>query len=555
MFKGFFILLNLIVLFNNVDAQSTYLDINTNSDYFIDRIITKSGQFSDILFQSDKPISRARVEEFIYNFNENLLTPIDKKNFFSFKIQNSEKKNYNDTIGKSIYPILKHFYKYKYDFWSVNDCNFHLIINPIISGELIFEMGSKKPNYWSARGVEIKGSLASKLGFYFLATDNQETDISFINSWIKSHSAIPGADYYIGKTSGNYDYFLSTGYIDIPLVKNYTNLQFGYGKNFIGDGIYSMFLSDFSSAYPFLKLNTKFWKFNYQNLFSELTTQHGIAEEILMPHKYAAMHHLNINVCNWLNLGVFESIIFARNNGYEIRYLNPVIFLGSMEQSLGSPDKKHIGIDFKAIPKKGIQIYSQFLLDEFKAREFFSNNGWWGNKWALQLGLKFYDIFRINNLDLQIESNIVRPYTYTHSDTISNYTNYNQPLAHPLGANFIQFVSRLNYQPINRLRIEFIFNYYLQGIDSNASNYGSDIFYSYNTRVAEYNNKILQGIKVNGQHFSTNLSYELKPNLFIDFGIGMRKYLYENREYENTNSTYLNFGFRLNIKRKETSFI
>ena len=37
-------------------------------------------------------------------------------------------------------------------------------------------------------------------------------------------------------------------------------------------------------------------------------------------------------------------------------------------------------------------------LSEVKA-----GNGWWGNKYGLQLGAKYIDAFSIKNLDLQLE--------------------------------------------------------------------------------------------------------------------------------------------------------
>ena len=55
---------------------------------------------------------------------------------------------------------------------------------------------------------------------------------------------------------------------------------------------------------------------------------------------------------------------------------------------------------------------------------------------GIQLGAKYIDAFGIKNLDLQLEYNRVRPFTYSHRDSVANYTHYNQPLAHPLGANF-----------------------------------------------------------------------------------------------------------------------
>ena len=53
----------------------------------------------------------------------------------------------------------------------------------------------------------------------------------------------------------------------------YLDFQFGYDKNFIGNGYRSLFLSDFGNSYLFLKINTRIWKFNYLNLFMELTPQ------------------------------------------------------------------------------------------------------------------------------------------------------------------------------------------------------------------------------------------------------------------------------------------
>ena len=49
----------------------------------------------------------------------------------------------------------------------------------------------------------------------------------------------------------------------------------------------------------------------------------------------------------------------------------------------------------------------------------------------MQFGGKYIDAIGVKNLDLQAEINIIRPFTYSHNDTIANYTHYNQPLAHP----------------------------------------------------------------------------------------------------------------------------
>jgi len=159
---------------------------------------------------------------------------------------------------------------------------------------------------------------------------------------------------------------------------------------------------------------------------------------------------------------------------------------------------------------------------------------------------------------LQAELNIVRPYTYTHYDTIANsianYTNYNQPLADPLGANFIQFIGIARYQPVKKLFLALKGMYYAQGVDTGSVNYGSNIFLNYNTRNENYGVRILQGEKVSSASINLNVSYELKPNLFIDLGATHRSYLYESNILPGLTTTYTYCGLRLNIARRNYEF-
>jgi hypothetical protein len=48
-------------------------------------------------------------------------------------------------------------------------------------------------------------------------------------------------------------------------------------------------------------------------------------------------------------------------------------------------------------------------------------NNSWKNKYGYQLGVKYYNAFKVDNLQLQLEYNHVRPYVYSHSMPITNY--------------------------------------------------------------------------------------------------------------------------------------
>ena len=86
----------------------------------------------------------------------------------------------------------------------------------------------------------------------------------------------------------------------------YIVLSTGIDKNTFGDGYRSLWLSDFAPIYPFLKLESTFWKIKYINLWSLHEDQYskGFSNK-----KWASSHLLSYNVNKWLNLSLFESCI------------------------------------------------------------------------------------------------------------------------------------------------------------------------------------------------------------------------------------------------------
>src|SRR5690606_3932158 len=119
----------------------------------------------------------------------------------------------------------------------------------------------------------------------------------------------------------------------------------------------------------------------------------------------------SIDLGKKLNVALFES---AMASHFDWNYLNPVIFYRWVEHQLGTPDKVMLGTDFKWAVFPSMQLYGQFALDEFVFREFFEIDGKKSsrNKHGLQLGYKYINFLDISNLDLQLEYNQVRPYTY-----------------------------------------------------------------------------------------------------------------------------------------------
>ena len=256
-------------------------------------------------------------------------------------------------------------------------------------------------------------------------------------------------------------------------------------------------------------------------------------------------------------MGLFEAVIFGRKDRFDFGYLNPIIFYRSIEQQSGSFDNSIAGIDFKANVAKKFQFYNQIVLDEFVLSEIKKNRGWWANKWAIQVGAKYIDAFNIKNLDLQLEHNRVRPFTYSHRDSVANFTHYNQPLAHPLGANFSEWIGIARYQPAPKWLVNAKLIYYTQGKDSNSTiSYGSNIFYP-NTpplRNADFGYSIGSGWKTNVFYGSLLVQYELKENLFIELNALYRKQDTKTTPITSQKTTAFTLGVRWNMQRREFDY-
>lgn len=560
MHKKAYLLLLLITSFSFCSiAQTTYLQLGHIDNHLLDRLETRSGKLSDDLFLSVQTVSRKSAVKFLQEQRQNArftgLTEIDRYNIMHMVSVSGEWTEDGNGAIDSKKPWFRTIYKKQPDFVYVNTDNFFLSANPVISAHILSE--SNNPNgllFTSSRGMEARGRIANKVGFYTYVTDNQEGMPSYVEAYTDSGQAVPGADRYTKTGPGKYDYLLARGYIDFEAVKDHINVTFGYDRHFLGDGLRSLFLSDFAGGATFLRLNTKIWKLNYQNLFMELTPQFQRGSDRLLPHKYAAMHHLSINATDWLNIGVFEAVVFDRKDRFEFSYMIPIIFYRQIERALGSPDNVLIGLNFKALAAKHVQLYGQLILDEFTSKELFAGNGYWANKFGIQLGGKYFDAFTIKNLDIQGEVNLVRPFTYTHFDSTANYTHYNQPLAHPLGAGFAEFIGIVHYQPVKNLYITAKGMYYQRTADTAGTNLGGNIFLDYDTRNSSYGVSLVNGIKAQCALANLNLSYELRENLFIDLGLTHRRYAYENGERPTTTSTYVNGGFRLNLVRRDYTF-
>ncbi len=464
-------------------------------------------------------------------------------------------------------PIFNLFYKSPANFLEVNHKYFHLRVNPILNFRLANSSEESKLIFLNQRGIEFRGGIDDRIYFHTNIIESQARFPDYVNGRIQRDLSLPGNGLYKSYKSNvfditdGYDYLNGQAYVGFNVTRH-VGFQIGHGSNFIGNGYRSLILSDFANNYFYLKINWRVWKFHYQNIFAELaaTSSNSIPDGSLTPKKYMASHHLSFNISPNLNIGFFETTVFNRDaetGQFEFQYLNPIILYRTVEQFIGSPDNVLIGFDFKWNLFNRLQLYSQLMLDEFKFNELIvERNGWWANKFGIQAGLKYIDAFGLDHLDLQGEFNTVRPFTYSHRDSLgSSYTHYNQPLAHPLGSNFREFIFKARYQPLKKLVVDFraIHASFGEDEDNFATNWGSNPLLPHTRREKDYGNEIGQGIAATTTIIGLDVSYQIWHNLYLELEYFRRKKDSDMNSRDLTTS-YMGGGVRMNIGRYRSDY-
>ena len=220
--------------------------------------------------------------------------------------------------------------------------------------------------------------------------------------------------------------------------------------------------------------------------------------------KFMANHYLSWNISNRLNVGLFESVVWSdtNNRGFDMYFVNPIIFYRAVEFAASArTGNALLGLTYKYKWSNQLNFYGQFLLDEFSLGDVKAGDNSWKNKFAYQLGVKYFNAFKVNNLLLQLEYNHVRPYVYSHSDPLTNYAHTNQSMGHQWGGNFEELIAIGRYHK-GRLFADAKITYGVRGLDfanSGAnSNYGGNIYRDYDLeRHADTGVKVGQGNKTN----------------------------------------------------------
>lgn len=548
--------LALALLFGTfVFAEAQELQIPLNDDYEMD--VQKAAYSSDYIFHT---ALRAWSE---YDFKD-IINLDSVNNKYRINIQRK---------GKSSGYLMNSIFND--DFVRMRNDEYYVAINPVVD----FEVGSDghRSTWVNTRGIEIKGTLGNNFAFYTNIRENQAVFPEYVDNYCQTIGVVPGQGFANKYKKNGRDFTNAAAYLAFRPVK-WFDATLGYGKNFIGDGYRSLMLSDNASSYPYLKATANFWRIQYTCMYAQMTDRHRVLADKSYARKWAVIHYFDIAVTKRFNIGFFDAVVakaqdsLGNRRGLDMQYLNPIIFLRSAEYYAGqSPDNAILGLNASVIVGKHTTIYGQFVLDEMTVKKFVAFKGYAGNKQAYQLGVKSYDCFGVKNLFLQLEGNIVRPYMYSHTPQGTgcgvgedNWAHYNEPLAHPWGANLWEMVFRSQYN-WKRMYFKYKLNYGQYGDDWDVengvwANYGHNVYNDYSTAIQ------IEGYDVNDGHFLLTgrkttvmmndfvVSYLINPaynmNLFAE--VAHRHYATEGLPDDNT--FIFSIGLRTSLDRKYYDF-
>ncbi|MCB0534968.1 MAG: hypothetical protein H6574_00185 [Lewinellaceae bacterium] len=551
---------------STLTAQSATIPLQAPAQHMLDRLKISTNLATE-LHPEIRPYTRKDAVRVALTADSSTqgLSPLTQYDLQYLLDDNNEWYAPTDShqVRKTQKPLFGIFFRTPANLFEVNTPDFHLRVNPMLNLALGPEQDNASLIFLNQRGLEVRGDLDGRVYFYTNILETQARFPNFVNKWIENYQSVPGAGFYkkynssVFQVDNGYDFNLANAYIGARITKH-IDIQLGHGQHQIGNGYRSLFLSDVGNFTYFLKFNTRVWRLHYQNLFLELSpisTAVPRPPNTLLPKKYIAAHYLNFQATPNLAFGFFEATVFNRSRQFELQYLNPVILYRTVEGMIGSPDNVLIGFDGRWNFLHRFQVYGQVLIDEFLLSALFKpeEKGWWGNKFGWQAGIKYINAFNLDHLDIQLEYNTVRPYTYSSFDSLNSYTHYNQPLAHPLWANFKEFVGIVRYQPHPRWYFSARFLHAQTGENPEFENLGANPLLGNSSRKEDYGNVTGQGIQATINLVGLDARWQLWHNLYVETQLLFRR----KDSADNTrdlDTRYLTLGIRWNVWNRNRDF-
>lgn len=158
-------------------------------------------------------------------------------------------------------PLLDKFFFDHLIHVKSRDKKYTLIVDPLLN----FEFGRETEDtlrrrmYSNTRGFIASGSIGKDFYFETMLSETQSVFPNYIETYNRGSGIVPGQGRWKTFKTRGFDYAFSSGFFSWQATKN-INIQAGHGKQKIGQGYRSLFLSDNSFNYPYARITQQWLK-------------------------------------------------------------------------------------------------------------------------------------------------------------------------------------------------------------------------------------------------------------------------------------------------------
>jgi len=306
-------------------------------------------------------------------------------------------------------------------------------------------------------------------------------------------------------------------------------LHFGKGRQRWGDGeTGALLVNDYALPYTHFRFAGNWGPFTYTNVQGRLQTDPRIVQDTyplpyggfreLYAQKWLSAQRFEINLHRTFRFTFFEQVIYGER-GFDVEYLNPLIFIQGQEHYTGDPDNMMLGADIRWLAFNRAMFHMQVLLDEFVFSDFTTDD--YTNKWAFLTGIKVIDLFNIQNSQLFVEYARIRPYVYTHKYQINRATHLSTNLGYPMPPNSDNMVIGWKQQVARTAAVTLTARVSRHGGNPEGVVLGGDIFYSdHEDNAIRESIPFLSGDKETQRELGVAL--ELEPIQHVHFNFNVR---------------------------------
>jgi len=143
------------------------------------------------IFTAIKPYKRSAIAAYVDSLSAMGIFTSRADNFNVEYLRNDNWEWARPETNNSKKPILKAFYRKKSDLYHVDTKDFDLHINPVIYLGYGNDTRRDDALMINTRGVEVRGMVDKKVGFYTYLTDNQAVLPSYVWDQMSQYPVIP----------------------------------------------------------------------------------------------------------------------------------------------------------------------------------------------------------------------------------------------------------------------------------------------------------------------------------------------------------------------------